>query len=896
MRLLSARFKGLKGIYSKSGKKDIFIDFTQCKHNIVYIVGKNGSGKSTLMSVLHPFPDPPSIYLDGELGEKELSYLHDGTIYNIYIQYPLYANGTRAISKVFFKEITPQGEVELNPNGTVGSYKEALFTKFELDPNFIALSYLSTEDRGLVDKRPADRKKLVASLLESIEVYNNIYSVLAKKSKVMKTLMSGITNKINSIGDPQKLNSQLISLDQRFDQLSIEKEEMDKMIGASEATIKILDPDNTIQTSYKNLIKQLDEVNNRITILGNIDDSVNMETLSTLYMKQKELQITLNKDIEVTQSEIDKLLIDRDEDSKRIAIKNQKLNSIIDNTNISSLRKTIAEYKKSIFGYEEIFKKININGECLSSEEYKTGLEILEEFRTTVSNVKSYTAQSALDYACEFLVNNSSPASLLLTTDNTLKDMDTKIQELQSSLIRYNTLLEKTELLTTRRPAGCVIDACSFLEDAMAAMKEEPQKNIEIVSEQLEKMKQDRIELSNYYEDLKLASKTYNDLVVILRTLNLNESILSKLPIGESFTNREVLIERIRCGDTFNNIYDLYQYIEYANIFNLYRNDKDTLKNLEAEYKAYKVQESQVSDIQAELNELIQSTSGIDNKIKELNEKILEYKKQQIDTETSIAKIDGTITRLRKLEECRSEKASIESKLNVINTNIEKISIEVNTINKCRSRVSSIISELAPIKEQRERIKFQCVKLAEYNQEWNEYNQQNNIIEVLKKYSSPTKGGIQTIFMQLYMDKILNMSNNLLRMMFNGELELLPYIINENEFRIPVRNVITNMVTDDISNCSTSEKCMIAMIMSFTLAFQGSPIYNIIRLDEIDGGLDQYNRSIFPQILSNIMGILCIEQCLIVSHSSESDMADVDIISLTPVSTETIRGNVIFQL
>ena len=120
--------------------------------------------------------------------------------------------------------------------------------------------------------------------------------------------------------------------------------------------------------------------------------------------------------------------------------------------------------------------------------------------------------------------------------------------------------------------------------------------------------------------------------------------------------------------------------------------------------------------------------------------------------------------------------------------------------------------------------------------------------------------------------------------------------VNENEFRIPVKNLSTNLVTDDISNCSTSEKCMIAMIMSFVLAFQGSPIYNIIRLDEIDGGLDQYNRSIFPEILSKIMCILNIEQCLIVSHSSESDMSDVDIISLTPVSHETMSGNVILKI
>ena len=86
------------------------------------------------------------------------------------------------------------------------------------------------------------------------------------------------------------------------------------------------------------------------------------------------------------------------------------------------------------------------------------------------------------------------------------------------------------------------------------------------------------------------------------------------------------------------------------------------------------------------------------------------------------------------------------------------------------------------------------------------------------------------------------------------------------------------------------------MIMGFAMMYQSSTVYNIIKLDEIDGGLDQYNRSMFPSILSQIMHILNVENCLIVSHAAEADMSNVDIISLTPVSNEVLKGNVIFQL
>lgn len=894
MILVSARFKGLKGIYSKSGKKEIIIDFTKCSHKIIYIIGKNGSGKSTLMSVLHPFPDSPTMYIDKEAGEKEITYVHDGTYYNILIQYPVYANGTRAVSKAYIRETTPTGTVELNPNGTIGSYKDVLNTKFALDPNFISLSYLSTEDRGIVDKKPADRKKAVASLLESIEVYNEIHKTLSSKSTVMKSLMGTITNKINAIGDSNKLISQREAYKQRIKFLTDEKQELEKKISAAEATINILDPNNSLQTTYKNLIEELDELKNRITVLKFKED-LSIEDVNELYVSNKELLVGISKDIESYQNSINELLIDRDEDAKRIAIKTQKLNGLLSSSNIADLRKSIAEYKKKIFEYEKVFKEIGIDGNCLTTDEYTTALSVLEDLRTSLTNIKSYADETALNLGSGAIIDNIPLAKMVIDSETRTNSMNNDIVKLREKVSYYTGLINNMVILK-KRPAECKIDTCSFLTNAMEAMKEEPDKNLMICTEKIDKLKDEVAGSQEVHEGLKLALRVYNDLNNVLRNIKLNAGVLNKIPIGKKLLQGNTILERFRSGDQFNDIYDLYQYIEYANYFSMYNNDKKVLGDLEAEYRIIKSQESVVNDLQTEINELVKNTADIDNRIQDFNDKILSLQKQKVNIESNIEGINNTIVRLKKLKECNNRKAEIESKINVLNDNISKISVEIDNINKLNSRLNAIVSELNPLIDEQEKIKYQCNKLYEYQTEWEQYNQQYSIIEMLKKYSSPTKGGIQTIFMQLYMDKTLNMSNQLLQMMFGGELQLLPYVINENEFRIPVQNLSTNLITDDISNCSTSEKCMVAMIMSFILAFQGSNIYNIVRLDEIDGGLDQYNRSIFPQILNNIMGILNIDQCIIVSHASESDMSDVDIISLTPVSHETMKGNVIFQL
>ena len=151
MRLKSATFKNLKPIYRSSGKKEIYIDFSKCLHKITLIIGPNGSGKSTIINALQPLPDVSTLYIDGEEGEKILEYYCDDIIYVLRIVYPVNGYKKRTQTKAFIKKIMSDGtEFELNPNGNIGSYKDALYSEFKLDANFVSLSKLSMEYRGIV--------------------------------------------------------------------------------------------------------------------------------------------------------------------------------------------------------------------------------------------------------------------------------------------------------------------------------------------------------------------------------------------------------------------------------------------------------------------------------------------------------------------------------------------------------------------------------------------------------------------------------------------------------------------------------------------------------------------------------------------------------------------------
>ena len=128
------------------------------------------------------------------------------------------------------------------------------------------------------------------------------------------------------------------------------------------------------------------------------------------------------------------------------------------------------------------------------------------------------------------------------------------------------------------------------------------------------------------------------------------------------------------------------------------------------------------------------------------------------------------------------------------------------------------------------------------------------------------------------MNKIIAIANDLLSMLFEGEFILQPFIINENEFRIPC--IGSGLMHDDISSMSTAQKCMISMILSFSLLYQSSTKYNIIKLDEIDAFLDTNNRGYFITLLDQLMGLLKCEQCFIVSHNTELSSYACDVILL----------------
>ena len=89
---------------------------------------------------------------------------------------------------------------------------------------------------------------------------------------------------------------------------------------------------------------------------------------------------------------------------------------------------------------------------------------------------------------------------------------------------------------------------------------------------------------------------------------------------------------------------------------------------------------------------------------------------------------------------------------------------------------------------------------------------------------------------------------------------------------------------------------MIGMIISFAMLNQANTQYNILSLDEADGVLDTTNRIMFLEVLNKLIEILNVEQCFIISHNSELNLRDCDVIILKTNDMYNLEcGNIIYN-
>ena len=203
LRLARLYLKNYIGIYNGMGLEVINIDFSKCRHGITVIKGDNGTGKTTISNAMNPLNDQTINFRPGYEAVKLISYLlDDGSVLSIKYISSVSSTGDRKPAHCNIMRTFPnQQPVELNPSGNITTGKEIIYELFNLDDNFMMLSQLSANQKGLGGLKPGDRKRYVNMIIDTLGTYMSMYKMLSKKSGTLKSMISSLATKLSQIGN-----------------------------------------------------------------------------------------------------------------------------------------------------------------------------------------------------------------------------------------------------------------------------------------------------------------------------------------------------------------------------------------------------------------------------------------------------------------------------------------------------------------------------------------------------------------------------------------------------------------------------------------------------------------------------------------------------------------------
>lgn len=883
MKLLSIRLENYIGIYNGRGDNILEVDLSQSTSNIVIIRGSNGSGKSTLLKALSPLQDDNTAIIPGMEGKKTLRYLYNGEVYEILYVHPVKNDGSRG--QVKMQVYKGMNRVELNPTWNVTSGKDIIFDLFNLDANFLTLSQLSSEDRGLADKKPAERKKFVNSIINGIEVYNNMYKVITKKYSTFKNMINTISSKIRQIGNIEELNARFINISKQVEDVSSERDKAVIEASKIDAEIGILTRDNNLEEYYKINEEIRDNIDYISASKSQVIDLSKGELTSENLYELKDIidnsLHTFDKDISKWKSEeavanakIESISREKEDTFKSLQTKITKRGTLLDggfsDSDLSLYKDTkakIAELENDINGLNSSIKNLS------EAEALVNAMEMIVPVLDSLYNgLDATTKKEKYDFVKTTLDNDGKYVDQTVELSRTYNEVSRTVCELESEVLAYEILFDKAKSLALR-PKECKIDNCSFVKEAIEASSKHPEKRINDINKEISESK---TLLKSLEKDIESYKELYD---FNKRFTNLHGMVLSfrklleKSPVDYIIDPYQLLasldhMEKLMID--FNQIRGIF------NIITTKSNYEEIIESLKEPAAKYEANKALIDELDSDIASLKDKLTTIDNRLMAEKDAISE-------TVTDISLTEFKIEVYTKCKSLVDECIGLDIRNEELQAQINSLSdiaLKVKTLDtrmaEAKSRADRLNNDLNAILNERDKIASNKTLLEDYIRDLDLYNKNFSILETIRYYLSPTTG-IQTVFMRTYMGNIILKANELLSLIFNGQFIIQPFVINEAEFRIPCLG--NGLVNDDISSMSTSQICMISMILSFAILSNSSTDYNILKLDEIDGGLDTENRIQFIGLLKQLISMVGCEQCFLISHNMEYD-ADTTVIDM----------------
>ena len=870
MKVAYLKLKNFVNIKVGMKKTEIEIDFSKSKNKLVLLCGPNGSGKTSLLSELHPFANSgnmdvrgeTNLIIEGKDGYKEIHIIDKDDKYIIKHFY-MFSKKTKSVKSFIMKN-----DIELNPNGNVKSFKEAVFDNLGIDQELLKLMRLGSNVTSLINMKSTNRKNFATKLFSDIEVYQGFYKKVSEEYRNVRAVLKSTAEKISkyNVQDESEFKKQLIITENEIENYTIDKDQLQNSIVTIDNKIKAINisDEELVVESFNSLKNELDYAYNSISLVTHMN--ISKDEYKLQYEKEKQ---SLEMKIFECKSIIDKAISERDIFYNQKQDLEESLKRAASKERISNLKNMISDYKRNISKLEKELENRNHYD--------KTNLLLFKDH-----------CQKTLEYIRDLNIYSDHDVKNIMESiiDNTdlMKVLETKNVKNKSTYDLLNAEIISIEKMNFEFDVEIGDNACH---------KDCPYKQFYLqtigkknnLNKYIEERNKVNKEILKYEELYNL----YNTLIFIKNHIDSFESD-SIIPIEynyiECFTN--VIIGKSAINTNLLNLY-----IDDAENFeklNMYRND---LKVFENEYEIIKNSGLDVIEIE--------------NKILELDDKINERNKLIDTNNSSKLDIENELNEYTQKSESIIEALTIKDSIKSLEDRFNEVKLRVDEIQKLKIDKINLMEELVCSKNQYNILKDYIDNLTTkknqiifnmetYNTLVTEYNALKLLFEDAEeiKEALNSSKGIPLIFLQVYLKNCPIMMNSLLDTIYEGEMQIEGFIIDENEFRIPF--IKSGIRVPDIIMASQGETSFISIVLSLSLIIQSMTKYDIICLDELDGPLDTKNREEFVKVLYSFIEQTNSEQIFLISHNDVFDNEPIDLIMTGAVNVENYRqSNVIFR-
>ena len=813
------------------------IDFSEREHRICVLKGSNGKGKTSLLSYLTPFAtlgnldvrDRHNLILKDKVGKKRITIVdNDGNIIEIYHVYTPVKDKNHTIKSY----ISLNGE-ELNDNGNSNSFKELVKIHLGLDIDYLKLLRLGDNVNNLIKQLSTERKNFMSKILDDVNVWLKLYNKVNADARDLKNIISHLVDKVNKLNIPdidkyldeiESLSDRLCSLNNNLNDYTNEKAVISDRISQ-------LGDISEIKKELRSLKNKLNKFNER-------DEIESVEEIDKKLLNYTKQQGFLLGEIDSLKNKYDESLVNLDSTIIELTKVKHELANDTSYELINSLENSITEMRSRL---DTIIK--NLDG-------YETSIS-KEDYDNFVVEIKNY--QKLLNMTYEFGKEPVKEAVKLITEKADVYEYMAKgylLNEPNDEKSYLDKLIDKYKNVVVPCESECILK--ELLSDVLLPLK---------IKRGPDDIKKDR----EFYDSVRTC---YTNITHVLDSLKSLTYIIDKLPdkIKGRFDTKKIMESISNCGYIYKES-DINNFMAYIT---------------ENSNKLKLIDEINTTKVKLEYTKSTSNVTLLENEIDRL-EKLKETYTTDIDTfkeslsakKDELASVNETIELYNDLravsvskDEMESSKKEYENMLasydeynerfQQLSINIHSIEVEINNLNKTindmkyrATQYESNISDLAKLKKK--------------------YTD----ISMLKKAYS-TKSGIPLDHIKLYLTDTRQLANEMLNIVYDGDIQLEEFDLTENEFNIPFYN--KGVVIPDIRYASQGESSFLSIAISFALSYQNLTDYNIPLLDEADSNLDSSNRMKFINVIEHFMDIINCEQLFIITHNDMFSQYPVDVI------------------